>query len=238
MTYLKPDWLTDGLIDLEYKKYILLGYLQSVKSQFGEYQLYPFMSDLVFHYRNLQLIKDQKTLLYSDFPKRITKADFEKLKLTYQQIIADGSIMQEIENILAFAIPEFKKVMNEGKNIFEYIKSKIEITSIGLSPLYHNEGYLMINQPPHKELKIYEYKVTVFENSNEKYRGINTQFLETISKGIGRTFENIKLELINKYTHLPNPATYLVETGLPLPLQPTLLPVAKRMLIQRIDLAA
>jgi hypothetical protein len=50
MKKLEEDWLTKGLIDFEYKKYILLDYLQHIKEQFKERRLYPFLSDLVFHY--------------------------------------------------------------------------------------------------------------------------------------------------------------------------------------------
>ena len=55
MENLKDNWLTEGLIDFEYKKYQLLGYLQKVKDSFNRVELYPFLSDLVFHYRNLKI---------------------------------------------------------------------------------------------------------------------------------------------------------------------------------------
>ena len=53
MEKLSKDWLTQGLIDFEYKKYVLMAYLQRVKTSFERIELYPFMADLVFHYRNL-----------------------------------------------------------------------------------------------------------------------------------------------------------------------------------------
>ena len=36
MKKLEKDWLTRGLIDFEYKKYILLSYLQGVQSYFDD----------------------------------------------------------------------------------------------------------------------------------------------------------------------------------------------------------
>ena len=53
MEKLSKDWLTQGLIDFEYKKYLLLAYLQKAKKSFEKVELYPFLADLVFHYRNL-----------------------------------------------------------------------------------------------------------------------------------------------------------------------------------------
>jgi hypothetical protein len=49
------------------------------------------------------------------------------------------------------------------------------------------------------------------------------------------TCENIKAELIRNRSLLPNPAVYNIETSLQVPLQETLLPVAKRRLIRYIS---
>ena len=57
MKKLEKDWLTSGLIDFEYKKYILLAYLQEVKGNFDSNKLYPHLSDLIFHYQNLLDLK-------------------------------------------------------------------------------------------------------------------------------------------------------------------------------------
>ena len=76
MEQLKHDWLTEGLIDFEYKKYILLAYLKDIRKRFDVNQLYPFMSDLVFHYRNILKVKESKKLMYENFPETLSKADF------------------------------------------------------------------------------------------------------------------------------------------------------------------
>ena len=57
---LSKNWITEGIIDFEYKKYILLAYLQHIKSEFDERKLYPMLSDLFFHYQNLLQFKENK----------------------------------------------------------------------------------------------------------------------------------------------------------------------------------
>jgi len=42
MKKLPTNWLTDGLINFEYKKYLLLAYLKSVEEEFESKRLYPF----------------------------------------------------------------------------------------------------------------------------------------------------------------------------------------------------
>lgn len=232
---MKHDWLTEGLIDYEYKKYILLAYLKDVQSRFNKSELYPFMSDLVFHYRNLLKLKEHKQLLFESFPKSLSKDDFRKLKLTYNKLVKDDEIMTVIEDIIAFAIPRLEKTLEEGKELYEFVEENMEMNPIGLSPIYLKEGYLFINTDASISVAVYRYKLTFFEHVSEQYRGIATQYISDELCGISRSYENLKVELTRSFTDLPNPATYLVSSKLNFPIQQTILPVAKRMLVKEIS---
>src|SRR5574339_256559 len=98
MEKVSKDWITQGLIDFEYKKYLLMAYLQTVKSSFGKVELYPFLADLVFHYRNLQALKDNKALLKESFPKELSIEEWKRLELSYKEMIEDDSVMSELES--------------------------------------------------------------------------------------------------------------------------------------------
>jgi hypothetical protein len=235
MKELQKDWITSGLIDFEYKKYILLAYLKNVRENFDQQILYPFLSDLIFHYRNLLSIKDNKKLLYENFPGVISKPDFEKLKVNYQKIVQDDEVMAEIEDILEFSISKCKETINAGKDIYEYVEENVEISTIGLSPLYAKEGYLMISERAKHDMKIFRFQISVFENADEKYQGLHTEFIDSVYKSITHTYEQVKLSLIRKYQDLPNPATYLVSVKINLPFYETLFPVAKRLLVKHIN---
>lgn len=215
-----------------------MSYLQEVNKSFSEVKLYPFMSDLVLHYQNLISVKENKQLLYENFPKKISKADFKKLTLIYQDIVQDDNMMKVIEDILTYAIPEFKRYLEEGKDIYKYVEDNIHISPVGLMPLRADEGYVFLLQANQKEASIFEYQISVFESHNEKYRGIHMRYLESFRKSLTSTFENEKLALIKKYRKLPNPATYLIESRIACPLDETLLPVAKRLLVKHIGLNA
>ncbi len=235
MGELKFDWLTEGLIDFEYKKYILLAYLREVRQNFSLNKLYPFLSDLVFHYRNLQRIRDNKQMIFEQFPKKISKADFERLKLTYRMIIEDDDIMKELTGIIEYAMTQFRYLLDEGKDIYEFVEENIEIIPIGLSPLYDDEGYLFIGERKKSEMEVYRYQITLFENSEEKYKGVHTRLVERFEKSVNSTYENIKVQLTRKFRDLPNPATYLMIANYEFPRAETLLPVAKRLLVKYIS---
>ena len=235
MDALKHDWLTEGLIDYEYKKYILLAYLKDVRSRFNKSELYPFMADLVFHYRNLLKLKEHKQLLFENFPKSLSKEDFVKLKLSYNKLVKDDEIMSVIEDVIAFAIPRLERTLDEGKELFDFVEENIEVNPIGLSPIYLKEGYLFINTDARPSVSVYRYKLTFFEHSNEPYRGIATHHISDEICGISRSYESLKIELTKSFADLPNPATYLVTSKLSFPIQQTILPVAKRMLVKEIS---
>lgn len=238
MDELKSNWLTEGLIDFEFKKYQLLAYLQKVKESFGRVELYPFLSDLVFHYRNLKTIDENKGLFQDAFPKEISLDKIKNLELNYRKIIQDDAIMKEIEDIISFSIPIVKDHLDEGSFIYEYVESQCEISPVGLSSLYAKEGYLFISQPPQKEADVFRYQITIFEQSNETMRGINTQYILTTERSLTNTFEQIKLKLIKQFSDIPNPSTYLITTRLKFPFEATLMPIAKRLLVKHLANAA
>ncbi|MGD1839544.1 MAG: hypothetical protein ACFB0B_01395 [Thermonemataceae bacterium] len=234
MAHLPKEWLTEGLIDFEYKKYILLAYLQQVDQAFQDTKLYPHLSDLVFHYQNLVSLRDHKKMMVDLFPKEISKADFEKLSFEYKKMVEDSELIQKLEDIILFAIPAFKKALEQGKDLYEYVEEHLEISAVGLESLYKEEGYVFLKEAHSKETQIYLYQVSIFNNVEEKYRGVHWQHVETIRKHIGETYENLKLQLIKKHKQLPNPSTFLIDVKVPCPLDATLLPIAKRLLVKHI----
>ena len=234
MAILHADWVTEGRIDFEYKKYLLLGYLQAVSRHFQEEKLYPFLSDLVFHYRNLVSIRDNRTQALSQFPKQLTRLDFEEFKLEYERISQDAEYMEVIAEILDFAIPRIKNQLGQGKEIYDQVESQMKIEPIGIVPIDTSVGYFFLHTESRPEAEIYEYEVSLFEQSNETLRGLRTRFLNKVLLSFTRTFENYKLELIQTNKGWPNPAAWLVSTTAALPIQETLLPIAKRRLVHHL----
>jgi len=232
MKQLDSDWLTKGLIDFEYKKYLLLGYLGSVKDDFKAHRLYPQLSELYVHYQSLVSIRNNKQFLKNSFPKEITATDPDKVDFLYRELISDDKLMNEIEEILQFAIPVLGSGLNEGREIYEDVEKSLQIEPIGLEPLYTDAGYILLNQPPDKETHIYQYDITIFHHADEKYRGIHTKKIDSFTQSISNTVNSKKLELIRKFPELPNPATYLIQTEIGYPEKETVMPVAQLALVR------
>src|SRR5262245_16009352 len=89
MDRLKKDWITDDLIDFEYKKYVLLAYLQQVERSFALVKLYPPLADLIAHYQTAKALKENKQQLLASFPQRIAGFDPEQFRIIYERVIGD-----------------------------------------------------------------------------------------------------------------------------------------------------
>lgn len=235
MKTLGDNWITEKTLDFEFKKYVLLAYLQDVDKEFGSSKLYPALAELYAHYRNALAFKESKRNLEDNFPQRLSTLDLQHFQLKYEKVLQDDAVMKEIETILDFSIPKFELYVAEGKKIYDVVEGQLNIFPVGVIPLHANEGYMFLKDGKNSDTKVYEYQIRLFEQPGEKYRGIHTQYVRSYSKNYINTFESIKIDLIRDKKDLPNPAAYAIETELVLPVEETFLPIAKRILVRYVS---
>ena len=235
MKTLSETWFAEGYIDFELKKYTLLAYLQEINKYFTESKLYPQLSDIIFHYNNLVAFRQNKKYLQEQFPKKLTGIQMEKLQTLYEQMIADDDLMTELEEIINYSAGKMKTTISNGTEIYEFVEENLTITPVGLIPLDIQEGYFFLSAGNAKSTRVYQYRLSIFEKHDEKYRSIKTAFVDMRQRSIVYTYENIKTDLIKNRVELPNPAVYCIETNLTFPVDETLLPIAKRSLVKYIS---
>lgn len=238
MKSLSETWFAEGYIDFELKKYTLLAYLQEINRNFNENRLYPQLADIIFHYNNLVAFRENKKFLQEHFPKKFTGVQLEKLQCLYEQLIGDDELMQELEAIIQFASEEMQQTIHSGTEIYDFVEDKLHIFPIGLLPIETQEGYFFLSEGTHRETRIYQYRLSIFEKHQEKYRSIKTEYLGQYERNIVNTYELMKIELIRNRRELPNPAVYSIETDLKFPIDETLLPIAKRTLVRYLSAPA
>lgn len=233
MNTLNDNWLTENLIDFEYKKYTLLGYLQKVKQHFKEKKLYPDLTDLIKHYKNLVSLKENTGLFESGFKKQLKSVDFENKRLVYESTLND-EILNELKEIIAFSEPLLCNELKNGKEIFDYAEKHIVTTEVGIEPLYKNEGYIFLQEFNQKVIAIYNYHLSRINLLNEQVYGLQCQFLDNMTITLTKPIDKIKHEMIEQYPHLPNPAVYHFIAKTPLPNNETFLPIVKRILYYKL----
>ena len=234
---LSKNWLTEKHIDFEYKKYLLLAYLHDVKKNFDATKLYPWLGEIIEHYKNAVAVRENKQNLQMHFPQRLSGIDAASGKLSYENLLNDSELMKEVETIVEYAIPQFGQHVDEGKNIYDIVEEHVYIQPVGVIPLNPECGYMFLKGGEKASTTVYEYQVTFFEQAAQKYKAIHTHFVKSCEPNISTTFQSIKSDLVRANKHLPNPAAYAIETEMTLPLEETFLPIAKRMLVRFISQA-
>ena len=235
MAKLSDNWLTEKHIDFEYKKYVLLAFLQDVNRDFEVQKLYPSLKELVTNYKQVISIKNNKEELAKSFPQKAKELDTDTLGIAYEKLFEESELMLELENIINYSIPQFERYLAEGKKIYDTIEQHLTIFPVGVIPLHAKEGYIFIRDGKNADAQVYEYDITLFEQPEGKYRGIHTHYIKTFETGLLFTYQYIKLELIKEKQELPNPATYVIESEWALPIEETLLPIAKRRLLKFVE---
>jgi hypothetical protein len=231
MINLEDNWFADGVIDFEYKKYMLLAYLQMVDKYFLSNRLYPYLGELVQHYNNLNNFIQNKNAAAKAFPKNITKLDLENFVVKYEQSIKDDRLMDEVMKILDFSIPAIKKHLEEGREIYEWIENQIYLHQLGIVPLQVQYGYLLIRNGNEPESRVYSYNLTIFQSADENYRGISTRYVTSITSN---SWHNVQANIMNQEKLIVPPPVYAIESELYFPLSETLLPIAKRVLVRHL----
>lgn len=235
MENLNSNWITEKHTDFESKKYTLLGYLKKITQAFKSQHLYPAYDVLETEYHNLLQLKSAFSLLENRLSKNIKHIDIQNYKIVYQSIYEDDKLMQEIAAIVDFSIPQVERLLTEGNKIMVDVEQKILISPIGLSPLRLKEGYLLLNCAQTKQIAVYSYSSTFYEKADLQFPTIKTQFVGEYQRSIIVTYDFIKQDLIKANKAIPNPATYLVSTELNIPMDFTLLPIAKKKLTSMIN---
>ncbi|MCK8494196.1 hypothetical protein M0L20_20185 [Spirosoma sp. RP8] len=234
MKKLQSDWFTQNWLDAEYQKYVLMAYLQAVRQNFTENKLCPDLPDLRNHYEAGVRFSRGKGTLNAAFPKRAERVTGPPPRIEYKSEVTDDEFMNEIDTIMNFALPRFQTMLTEGQQQWADIAGSLTLSPVGLLPLRPEEGYLFLQATNQAETQIYYFCLTLYSEQEPGGRLVRFQFIEAIRRSFVNTVENIKLDLIRRHRHLPNPATFILESQRTYPVQETLLPIARQLLAQAV----
>lgn len=226
MDKLGKDWLTKDTTDFEYKKYILLDYLQKVDNQFKENKFYPYLSDCIEEFRSLKDLLEQKNNLT---PKELTSIDFKKMELIYTPI--EDETFTEIQKLINYSLRRLKHTIEEGRNKCDKIEKNILFKSVGIITDNKDEGYLILSST---SSIIYKYHINSLILEGNKYKMLKTTPITTPNISEFSSHEDIKQEYINHLDDIPM-MTYGAYSKKNIPFDNTFLPIVKRILIREIS---
>lgn len=231
MRRLSLNWFAEGLIDFEYKQYVLLAYLKEIRAEFSRTRLYPALGDLAQRRQSLRAYAEGKKGMQEAFPKKVKDLDPLRREIVWETLVEDDALMRELDAIVAFALPRVEAGLAEGKELWQEISEALRLEPVGLAPIYKSEGYLLASFANRSDVYVYQYETRAFYTPGNTYRGAHTRYVTSYSRSLTCTYEHIKLDLARN-GELPNPATYLVETPADWPLHATTLPLAKQQILR------
>lgn len=231
---LDKDWITVPAIDRELKRYVLLAYLQRVEERFRQHRLFPHVEDLGAHLQRLAALQQGMDAMRDAIPKDLIGADALVGQLKYAAADPDPEALRVITDVIEFALPELRIAIERGQDLLSAIAEQVHFEPVGVLPLDVREGYMMVRQED--EVRVYAYAMPVYRETVEvpRYHSVRTQYLTSYTWGITWRYEHIKADLARARRELPNPATFVLETQLPLPCVETCLPIARRLLWQQV----
>ena len=227
-------WLTEGLLDAEYKEYMLLAWLQKVKAELRGTKLYPALAEVIRKHRELSLIQEGLEKGREQGP--VEGIDFAKMQLLRSRMNGHSDLVNYLEDLIGRALPHLSETMQEGKSLYDLIDSRIEFTPIGVQPLHVREGYLLVTHGAshERQLMAYRYTQSRVKRDGDAFLELSLKCVESRQLSRMETTEAIKWTLIRRHRDLPQPATFHVHMEWNIPVDSTLLPIARRRLLREI----
>jgi len=227
-------WLTEGILDPEYKEYMLLAWLQQVKAELKGNKLYPALADVIRRHKTLSSIK--KGIEQGKENGPVIGMDFTRLQLMRSRLQPLSSIEEYLRDLIERSLPHLNATMQEGKSLYDLIDAKVDFTPIGVQPLHLAEGYLIVThgEKSKRHLMVYRYAKSRVQRSGDAFLELSLKCLESRSLSLVETADAVKWSLIRRHRDLPQPATFHAHMDWTIPIEATLLPIARRRLLQEI----
>lgn len=84
MNSLHPNWFSEGIINVEYKRYVLLAYFQKVEAEHKLSKIWPALENLNSIINAMIGFRDKCYELSEEFPKSLEGLDHETGKLQFK----------------------------------------------------------------------------------------------------------------------------------------------------------
>lgn len=212
MRLITSDWIFENPIDFEHKQWIFFSFLKEIEDDIKQNKINPSLDQIKYQISNLEKWKYSKELYHK---KKLTGIDFEKMTLIYDLPDDNHPDLKEIDSIVDFCLPYLKEFQLKLSKLIQKISKNLLWDNVGIIPTYKKEGYIFLQID--KSINVYQYKNilgTVFEKK------------DTFESGLIQNPTWIKLELLKKYSDMPNPNCILIKSK-DYPIEESILPVVK-----------
>ena len=242
----------DASQDEEALRYRLMHRLQQVNKNLEHQRLYPHYWSVRRDYNVLRAFKDNLDRFHDALPKTIKNLKADEFGFEYKDFFEtfseekqrdpetdetfDAEILQGMERLVNWALPQLQESFFKGLKIYNTISEQVKLNLIGIEPAYQKEGYLLLEDRAHAKLHLYRYNFSgLARGTDDIFPGLGLEYLECRDEIFLKNDPiQIKRDLLDRYDDLPVPAVFLANSEMTLPHKETLKPMAQLMLINRL----
>ena len=228
------QWIAGGLLDAEYKEYLLLAWLQKLKAEFKATRLYPALADIIRNHKALVQLEEE---LKAGKERGDTVGfDLKRLRVIREATSDHQGLEKYLDDLIQRALPHLTSAIAEGKALYDLIESQLDFVPVGIQPLHLSEGYLLVTMgdDDRKSLEVYRYQQSRILRGGEAFHELNLRAVESRDMAPFEQPDEVKWSLIGRFRDLPQPATFHAHVEWTVPVRQTLLPIAKRKLLREI----
>jgi hypothetical protein len=227
------DIFTSTIEDQEFSEYKILAALKYYSEQLHKNLLYPTFAELIEINNLLMDIINQKMHYHKMRAQEKLSTDLDIPFTTEEDDQNDNSDISRLFDLVIWALPRIREVLNEGVAIYDFVESQVSVEEVGTLPLNITDGYFLISDHQVKEVHVFRFKLSNNSHSTVPMKSLKTTYVDSAENiNLDILPESIKEDLIKKYPELPDPATYFIRVDVDMPFTETILPVVKRKMMK------
>ena len=214
--------LFDAASDAEAARYRILAGLAETRAAFRSNQISPWLGDLVTLHRGLAaLVAGAASVETHAGP--VVDVDWEAGRL-----VRSGPEAPVAVGLARWALPHIEGAIREGRTLYEFVAERAALRAVGVVPSYRDEGFLLVRDAA--SVCVLRYRVSPLAAPDGPYRALRTERLDTVLDPMAPP-SDWKSTLAEVAPDLPAPAAFRLDAEVDLPVDATLVPVAKRKLL-------
>ena len=118
--------------------------LNIYRHELNHNRLFPAFSELVELNTGLCTLLEQHEEFIRDLPRDIESLDWENRIITYKKPSWQCTELQRVLELAEWSLPFIDHLLNEGKEIFDFVEEHPSLEEVGIAPLYRDEGFCFV----------------------------------------------------------------------------------------------
>ena len=214
--------LFDHARDAESARYRVLAGLAEAHDAFTRNRVSPHLGGLIRLHAGLRALLNNADAVRPLGPA--VGVDWEAGRLVREEA-APAPLAVDLAR---WALPRIEAALVEGRTLYEFADEHAEIQAVGLLPGYRSEGFLLVADGAH--VTALRYHVSPITGPDGRYQALRTSRVDVALDPLEPP-QAWKSALARAAPDLACPAAFRLRAEVDLPVEETLVPVAKRKLL-------